>query len=321
MRFAKSLLLVALAASVATSQDVQLSINFALGGSATRIVTGKISGEWHGPTPLSPTKPVTLTFDLSVRAQSLITVTDVTPEGDGVIFIQPQGAEVKGTVGDQPFELLITNEGDVKFSWGALSFDSTKLPEADRKKLQQLMTLSVNLTISPKGKIKAFQLPEDIKKVVPEFDVQFVNAIVTATLQTLLPAPLPEKTVKVGQSWEIGLPVLVFETHEPLFLPITCTLAEVKGDEAMIRVSAEAKGDADLTLRRWSEKEPKVSVSRGSFIANGEVIFLLSVSVPQRAKWKISAEAEGSITLPQKDASSVPFRFRLLTEIGEQLVF
>ncbi len=321
MRLAQFALLIALAITTAASQEVQLSINFVLGGSATRIVTGKVSGEWHGPTPLSPNKPVTFTFDLSVRVQSLITVANVTSEGDGVVVIQPQGAEVKGTVGDQPFDLLITHDGDVKFSWGAFSFDSTKLPEADRKRLQQLMTLSTNLTISPKGKIKAFQLPEDIKKFAPEIDVQFINAVVTATLQTLLPAPLPEKPVKVGQSWEIELPVLAFEVPEPLFLPVTCTLAEIRGDEAVIKVSAEAKGDADLTLRRWSEKDPKVTVSRGSFSARGEVIFLLSVGVPQRATWKISAEAEGSITPPQKDALPIPSRLRLSAEIREQLVF
>ncbi len=321
MRFAQLALLIVFFTVVALSQDVQLSINFVLGGSATRIVEGKVGGQWHGLTPLSPTKPTTFTFDFSVRVQSLILVTNVTPEGDGVILIQQQGAEVKGTAGDQPFELLITPNGDVKFSWGAWSFDSIRLPEADRKKLQQLMTLAPSLTVSPKGKIKEFQLPEEIKKVVPEIDVQFVNAIVTATLQTLLPAPFPEKPIKVGQSWEIGLPVLAFETTEPILLPITCTLAEIRGDEAVIRVSADAKGDADLTLRRWSEKDPKVTVLRGSFTVSGEVIFLLSVSVPQRATWKINAEGEGSITPPQKDSSPIPYRFRLSAEIREQLVF
>ncbi|MCS7265823.1 MAG: hypothetical protein NZ805_13435 [Armatimonadetes bacterium] len=321
MRFVHLMLVAAFLVSVAVSQEVQLSVNFVVGGSATRIVSGKVSGEWHGPTPLSPTKPVTFTFDLSVRAQSLITVVNVTPEGDGVVVIQNQGAEVKGTAGDQLFELVVTPEGDVKFLWGALSFDSTKLPEADRKKLQKLVTLSPSLTISPKGKIKEFQLPEEVKKVVPELDVQFVNAIVTATLQTLLPAPLPEKPVKVGQSWELQIPVLAFETAEPLTLPITCTLAEVRGDEAVIRVSAEAKGDANLTLRRWSEKDPKVTILNGSLLARGEVLFLLSFGVPQRSEWKISAEAEGSVTLPEKDASPVPFRFRLSAEIREHLVF
>jgi len=321
MRFAFSVMPLILTASVLMAQEVNLSLNFPIGGSATRVVTGKISGEWNGPTPLSPTKPTNFTFDLSLRAQSLITVQDVTSDGDGVIAIQPQGAEVKGIAGDQPFELLITPEGDVKFSWGAFSFDSTKLPEADRRKLQRLMTLSVSLTISPKGKVKAFQLPEDIKQVVPKIDVQFVNAIVTTTLQTLMPTPLPEKPVKVGQSWEIGLPVLAFETTEPITLPVTCTLAEIKGDEALVRVNAEAEGDAELTLKRWSDKDPKVTIWRGAFSARGEVVFLLSVGVPQRSIWKISADAEGSITPVQKDASPLPFRFRLSAEIKEHLVF
>jgi len=321
MKLVQSTLLLAFMVAVAATQEVQLSINFAVGGSATRIVTGRVSGEWHGPTPLSPAKPVTFAYDLSVKAQSLITVVNVTSEGDGVVAVQPQGAEVKGTAGDQPFELIVTPDGDVKFSWGAFSFDSTKLPEAERRKLKQLMTLAPTLTISPRGKIKGFQLPESVKDVVPEIDVQFVNTIVTATLQTLLPAPLPEKPVKVGQSWEFGLPVLAFETPEPLYLPVTCTLAEVKGDEAVVKLDAEAKGDADLTLRRWSESAPKVAISRGSFSAHGEVVFSLSVGVPQRSTWKLRAEAEGSVTPPQKEASPVSFRLRLSAEFREHLVF
>jgi hypothetical protein len=245
----------------------------------------------------------------------------VTPEGDGVIVVAPRGVEVKGTAAEQPFELLITPDGDLKFSWGALSFDSAKLPEADRKKLQQLLTLSHSVTISPQGKIKDFQISEAIKEIAPQLDIQFINAVVTATLQTLLPAPLPAEPVKVGKGWEIDLPVLAFETTEPLSLPISCTLAEVRGDEAVIKVRAESKGEANLTLRRWSEKDPKVTVTQGDFSASGEVIFLLSVGVPQRATWRMKAEAEGFVTPPEKGASPVPFKFRLSAEIREHLVF
>jgi hypothetical protein len=321
MRFALSVMLVALVATLALAQEVRLSLAFVPGSSATRIVTGKVSGEWNGPTPLSPTKPTSFLFDLSVRAENLLTVAKVTPEGDGVIVVTPRGVEVKGSAAEQPFELLITSEGDIKFSWGALSFDSTKLPEADRKKLQQLLTLSHSVTISPQGKIKDFQISEAIKEIEPQVDVQFINAVVTATLQTLLPASLPAEPVKVGKSWEIALPVLAFETPEPLSLPISCTLAEVRGDEAVIKVSAEAKGEANLTLRRWSDKDPKVTVTQGEFYANGEVIFLLSVGVPQRATWRMKAEAEGFVTPTEKGASPVPFKFRLSAEIREQLVF
>ncbi|MCS7192752.1 MAG: hypothetical protein NZ937_07215 [Armatimonadetes bacterium] len=321
MRFTQALLLVALATTFGASQEVQLSINFVYGGMATRIVTGKVSGEWHGLIPLSPNKPVTIAFDLSVRVQSLITVKDVTSGGDGVIVIQMQNAEVKGTAGDQPLELIVTSNGDVKFSWGAMSFDSTKLPEADRKKLQQLLTLSPSLTVSPKGKIKSFHLPEEVKKVMPEIDVQFVNAVVSSTLQTLLPAPLPEKPIKVGQNWDVEFPILFFDVTEPLYLPINCTLAEVKGDEAVIKASAETVGEAELTLKRWSEKAPKVTFSRGFFSAGGEILFLLSVGVPQRSTWKFRAEAEGSITPSEKGASPIPFRFRLSAEFKEHLVF
>jgi hypothetical protein len=132
---------------------------------------------------------------------------------------------------------------------------------------------------------------------------------------------LPAEPVKVGKGWEIDLPVLAFETTEPLSLPISCTLAEVRGDEAVIKVRAEAKGEANLTLRRWSEKDPKVTVTQGDFSASGEVIFLLSVGVPQRATWRMKAEAEGFVTPPEKGASPVPFKFRLSAEIREQLVF
>jgi hypothetical protein len=321
MRFAFSVGLVALVATLALAQEVRLSLTFVPGSSATRVVTGKVSGEWNGPTPLSPTKPTSFLFDLSVSAENLLTVARVTPEGDGVIVVAPRGVEVKGTVAEQPFELLITPDGDLKFSWGAMSFDSAKLPEADRKKLQQLLTLSHSVTISPQGKIKDFQISEAIEEIAPELDIQFINAVVTATLQTLLPAPLPAEPVKVGKGWEIDLPVLAFETTEPLSLPISCTLAEVRGDEAVIKVRAEAKGEANLTLRRWSEKDPKVTVTQGEFSASGEVIFLLSVGVPQRATWRMKAEAEGFVTPPEKGASPVPFKFRLSAEIREQLVF
>jgi hypothetical protein len=321
MRFAFSVGLVALVATFALAQEVRLSLTFVPGSSATRVVTGKVSGEWNGPTPLSPTKPTSFLFDLSVRAENLLTVARVTPEGDGVIVVAPRGVEVKGTAAEQPFELLITPDGDLKFSWGALSFDSAKLPEADRKKLQQLLTLSHSVTISPQGKIKDFQISEAIKEIAPQLDTQFINAVVTATLQTLLPAPLPAEPVKVGKGWEINLPVLAFETPEPLSLPISCTLAEVRGDEAVVKVRAEAKGEANLTLRRWSEKDPKVTVTQGEFSASGEVIFLLSVGVPQRATWRMKAEAEGFVTPPEKGASPVPFKFRLSAEIREHLVF
>jgi hypothetical protein len=187
--------------------------------------------------------------------------------------------------------------------------------------LQQLLTLSHSVTISPQGKIKDFQISEAIKEIAPQLDTQFINAVVTATLQTLLPAPLPAEPVKVGKGWEIDLPVLAFETTEPLSLPISCTLAEVRGDEAVVKVSAEAKGEANLTLRRWSEKDPKVTITQGEFSASGEVIFLLSVGVPQRATWRMKAEAEGFVTPPEKGASPVPFKFRLSAEIREQLVF
>ena len=67
MRLALSVMLVALVATLALAQEVRLSLAFVPSSSATRIVTGKVSGEWNGPTPLSPTKPTSFLFDLSVR--------------------------------------------------------------------------------------------------------------------------------------------------------------------------------------------------------------------------------------------------------------
>ncbi len=303
------------------AQEVRLALSFFPESSATRIITGKVTGEWFGPTPLSPTRPVSFSYSLSVRAQSLLTVKEVTANGDGVVTMLPQGLEVTGTAGDQAFELRVSADGDVRFTWGALSFDSTKLPAGERKKLQQLLTLPVTLTLSPQGKIQAVQLPETLKDIVPGLDVQFVNAFLTAVVQTLLPAPLPSEPVKVGKSWQVVLPVLAFETPEPLSLPITCTLAEVRGDEAVITVKAEAVGDADLVLRRWKETDPKVTVTSGRFVAQGEAIFLLTFGVPQRATWRVQAEAEGFITPSAKDAATVPFRLRLTAEWRDQLAF
>ncbi len=312
---------VVLATAWVAAQEVRLALSFYPNSSATRVITGKVSGEWRGPDLLSPAKTKAFSYDLSVRSTSVVTVTGVTAEGDGVITLQQQGLEVTGTVDGQAFALSITPEGDVRLSWGAISFDSTKLPAADRKKLQQLLTLAPSLVLSPQGKIKAVNLPETLKDLVPGLDVQFVNAFLSAMVQTLLPAPLPAEPLKVGRSWEVVLPVLAFETPEPLPFPITCTLAEVRGDEAVITVKAEAQGDTDLTLRRWSEKDPKVTITNGRMTANGEVIFLLSFGVPQRSVWRLEAEAEGYIAAPEKDATPLPFRTRFSAEWRDQLVF
>ncbi len=314
--------LMAMGMTVAVAQEqVRLAINFVPGGTATRIVTGKLKGEWQGPTPKSPDKPLTVPFDLTARVSFYIVVSQITEEGDGIVSVQPQGTQVKGTVGEQPLEFVIGYDGDVKASWGAWSFDSTKLPEEQRKKMRQVLTAGYEITVSPQGKVKAVKLSEALQGAVPPADISLVNQILSATLQALLPAPFPEEPVPVGKSWQFALPLPLFETEKPVELPFKCTLAELRGNEAVIAVQSEAKGDADLTLKRRSEKEPKITVKSGQLQAKGEVIFLLNVGVPQRATWKLSGEAKGIVTPPAKDASPVAFNLHFAAELEDQLLF
>lgn len=302
-------------------EKVRLAINFIPGGTATRIITGKVKGEWTGPTKESPDKPVTISFDLSVRASSYITVSHVTAEGDGVILIQPQGGEAKGTVSDQPFEFIITYNGDVKLSWGALSFDSTKLPEEERAKMRKLLTSSLELTLSPQGKIKGVKPPEALKEVLPQEAIEALSKVVpNVMLRGLLPVPFPAEPVAVGKSWQMGLPIPIFESETPT-LPIVCTLKGIVGDEAVITVQTEAKGDADLTFRRPSPEAPAVTIKSGELKVTGELFFLLSMGIPQRASWKIIGEAKGIITPPKKDASPLPFSARWSMELRDELSF
>lgn len=314
--------LIAMVVTLARAQEqIRLAINFVPGGTATRVVTGKIKGEWQGPTPKSPDKPVTVPFDLTARVSFYIVVSQITQEGDGVISVQPQGTQIKGTIGEQPLEFVITYDGDVKASWGAWSFDSTKLPDEERKKLRQVLIAGYEITISPQGKIKAVKLSEALQEAVPSANIQLVNQLLSATLQTLLPAPLPAEPVPVGKSWQFALPVPLFETEKPVVLPFNCTLAELRGNEAVIAVQSEAKGDAELTFKRRSEKEPKITIKSGQLQVKGEVIFLLDVSVPQRATWKLSGEAKGIVTPPIKDALPVAFNLRFSAELEDQLLF
>jgi len=69
-------------------EKVRLSMDLMVGGAASRIVTGKLKGEWASPEPI----PV----EIELRSSTYIVVANITGEGDAVIQIQPQGLQVKG---------------------------------------------------------------------------------------------------------------------------------------------------------------------------------------------------------------------------------
>jgi len=121
MRALMAMWLAVLWFGVSAAQDkVQLSMNLMVGGAASRIVTGKLKGEWASPEPI----PV----EIELRSSTYIVVANLTGDGDAVIQIQPQGLQVKGKIGETPMEWTITPSGDVIADWQGVKFDSSKLP-------------------------------------------------------------------------------------------------------------------------------------------------------------------------------------------------
>ncbi len=316
MRVSAVIGLALLLTGFATAQEtVRLALNLTLGGSASRIVTGKLKGEWSAPTPI----PV----EVDVRVSNYIVVNNVLANGDAVILVQPQGVQVKGKVGETPLEWTVTPSGDVIAEWEGVRFDSSKLPEEQRAKWRKAWQAAAEFTITPQGRIKAVKMPE-VPKDLPNWTEvpsvpRMVHQIVMGILQTLWPAPLPTEPVKVGSQWQTEVPLTMIETDQPLALPYSCTLTKLNWDEAVVSVQSEHKGDISLTLRRFHPTDPRVTINRAQFSLKGEITFLLSVGVPQRAKWSLKGEIGGTVAPEGKTPESFTFRYE--AEFNDQLEF
>lgn len=301
--------------TIAAQEKVKLSMNLMPGGAASRIITGKLKGEWASPDPI----PV----ELELRSSSYIIVANLTAEGDAVIQIQPQGTQVKGKIGEAAMELTITPSGDVVAEWQGVKFDSSKLPEKQRATWRKFFTASIELVITPQGRIKSVKMPEFPKDLPRWSEVPLVpraaHQIVSGLLQTLWLAMLPTEPVKVGSQWQFEIPLTMLETDRTLTLSFNCSLTKLTWDEAVISAQAEHKGEVSLSLRRPLPDDPKIKIEKGQLGFKGEITFLVNMGVPQKAKWTQKGEITGTVEV--KDSPPVNFTFRFEAELDDQLLF
>lgn len=302
--------------TIAAQEKVRLSMNLMVGGVASRIVTGKLKGEWASPKPIP--------FEFEIRNSTYIVITSVTGEGDAVIQIQPQGFQVKGKIGETPMEWTITPGGDVIAEWHGVKFDSSKLPDELRSGWRKALTASLELVITPQGRIKSIKMPEFPKDLPKWTEVPFVpraayQFLTTGLLQTLWLPMLPTEPVKEGEQWQFEIPLTIFEVDKTLSLPFKCSLAKVALGEAVISVQAEHKSEPTLSLKRLHPNDPKITIQKGQFDFKGEITFLVNMGVPQKAKWSQKGEITGTAEVEGK--APVAFTFRYETELDDQLVF
>lgn len=306
---------VLLLGAISAQEKVRLTLNLTPGGAASRIVTGKLKGEWASPDPI----PV----EVEMRSSTYIVVANLTSEGDAVIQIQPQGLQVKGKIGEMPVELTITPSGDVIAEWQGVKFDSSKLPDEERTKWRKAFTAQFELIITYQGRIKSVKMakfPKDLPKwadfpLVPKA----VHQIVTGLLQTLWLPMLPTEPVNVGSQWQFEIPLTMLDTDRTLSLPFNCSLTKLTWDEAVISVSAEHKGEVSLTLKRLHSSDPKITIQRGQLSLKGEISFLVNMGVPQKAKWTQKGEIAGVAEV--ENTPPVAFTFKYEAELDDQLVF
>ncbi|MFN3422605.1 MAG: hypothetical protein ACK40X_12875, partial [Armatimonadota bacterium] len=293
--------------AIAAQEKVKLSMDLMPGGSASRIITGKLKGEWASPDPTP--------IDLELRSSSYIIVANLTAEGDAVIQIQPQGTQVKGKIGETAMEWTITPSGDVVAEWQGVKFDSSKLPEEQRSNWRKFFTASIELVITPQGRIKSVKMPEFPKDLPKWSEVPLVpkaaHQIVSGLLQTLWLPMLPTEPVKVGSQWQFEMPLTMLDIDRTLTLPFNCSLTKLTWDEAVISAQAEHKGEVSLSLRRLHPDDPKITIQKGQLNLKGEITFLVNMGVPQKAKWTQKGEITG--TAEVKESPPVNFTFRFET--------
>ncbi len=301
--------------AVAAQEKVKLSLDLMPGGAASRIITGKLKGEWASPEPI----PV----ELELRSSNYIVVANLTAEGDAIIQIQPQGTQVKGKIGETTMEWTITPSGDVIAEWQGVKFDSSKLLEEQRAKWRKAFTASFEVVITPQGRIKSVKMPEFPKDLPRWSEVPIVpkaaHQIVTGLLQTLWLPMLPTEPVKVGSQWQFEMPLTMLDIERTLTLPFNCSLTKLTWDEAVISVRAEHKGEVALPLRRLHPEDPKITIQKGQLDLKGEITFLVNMGVPQKAKWTQKGEVTG--TAEVENMAPVSFTFRYEAELDDQLLF
>lgn len=308
-------LAVLLVGVVAAQEKVKLSLNLMPGGAASRIVTGKLKGEWASPEPIP--------IELELRSSNYIVVANLTSEGDAIIQIQPQGTQVKGKIGETTMEWTITPSGDVVAEWQGIKFDSSKLPDEQRAKWRKAFTASIELTITPQGRIKSVKMP-DFPKDLPRWEEvpivpRAAHQIVVGLLQTLWLPMLPTEPVKVGSKWQFEMPLTMLDIDRTLTLPFNCSLSKLTWDEAVINVRAEHKGEVALPLRRLHPQDPKITIQKGQLDFKGEITFLVNMGVPQKAKWTQKGEIAGTVEVGKEPP--VSFTFRYEAELDDQLLF
>ncbi|MCS7263203.1 MAG: hypothetical protein NZ805_00045 [Armatimonadetes bacterium] len=316
MRFWASLIFTAfLMMAVASQEKVQLTLNLMPGGAASRLITGKLKGEWASPKPIA--------IDLELRSSTFIVIANLTSEGDAIIQVQPQGLQIKGKVGETQLEWTVTPNGDVIAQWQDFKFESGKLPEEQSSRWRKAFTASAEATITPKGRIKSVKMPE-FPKDLPNWSevpnvLKIAHQIVTGFLQTLWLPMLPTESVKVGSQWKFDLPLTMLDFEPQMTLPFNCSLAKLTFDEAVINVHAEHKGELSLSLKRLAADDPKLTIKRGEISVKGEINFLVNMGVPQKARWTLKGEIVGNVEVEKAKPSEFTFRYE--AEFDDQLVF
>ncbi|MCS7223802.1 MAG: hypothetical protein NZ959_04510 [Armatimonadetes bacterium] len=313
-------MMMATVSMVGAQETVRLTLNFPLGGSASRVVSGHVKATYNGPTPLSPDKPETLVFDLKFRQTFFVSVEKVTDEGNGLISVQPMGTNVEGIFANNPLNVTISADGHLTASWGALSFDSAKLKPEEQAALKKMLTSRSYVTITRTGKVVQVSLP-DIPPGSPDFSRELSQGL-SWMLQMLTPVNFPEKPVRLGEEWKINLPIPIFEGEKVPQLTVLCRLHEIKGGEAIITATAESAGPADLTLKKLSPTDPQVTIKSGEMKGTARISFDLFVSVPRRSVWHLTAKAEGIIVADVKgEKKSAPFSLEMSGEVTDELLF
>lgn len=304
----------------ASQEAVRLTLNFPLGGSATRVVTGQLKASYIGPTPWALTQPETLTFDVKFRQTFFVSVERVTEEGNGVISVQPMGTTVEGTWASRPISLKIRPDGSVTVTWGPFTFESSKLKPEEEAAVKKMFTSRAFVTITPGAKIVNVSVA-DVPAPAPE-EAKEISRCLSWLLQVLTPVSFPDKPLRPGEEWTTAIPFPIFEGEKVPELVIQCRLKEIRGSEAVIQASTQGEGPADLTLKRAKPEDPQVTIKSGQVRGTAQIIFDLFINVPRKSVWSLSVKGEGIVTAVEKGVKkTAPFSFEATAEVTDEILY